>query len=39
MAIWSGGNVGRKGQGRELWNNNSAEMAVIPVSALGEVAR
>ncbi len=35
----SGGNVGRKGEGRELWNNNSAEMAVIPVSALGEVSR
>jgi hypothetical protein len=26
--------VGRKGTGRELWNNNSAEMAVIPISAL-----
>ncbi len=32
----SGGNVGRKGEGRELWNNNSAEMATIPVAALGE---
>lgn len=30
----NGGNVGRKGTGRELWNNNSAEMAVIPVAAL-----
>jgi hypothetical protein len=30
----SGGGVGRKGTGRELWNNNSAEMAVIPISAL-----
>jgi hypothetical protein len=30
----SGGNVGRSGTGRELWNNNSAEMAVIPISSL-----
>lgn len=30
----NGGNVGRVGEGRELWNNNSAELAVIPVSAL-----
>ncbi len=30
----SGGGVGRVGKGRELWNNNSAELAVIPVSAL-----
>ncbi len=30
----SGGGVGRVGEGRELWNNNSAEMAVIPVHAL-----
>ena len=30
----SGGGVGRKGQGRELWNNNSAELAVIPVRSL-----
>ncbi len=30
----SGGGVGRKGTGRELWNNNSAEMAVIPVASL-----
>jgi hypothetical protein len=30
----SGGGVGRTGDGRELWNNNSAELAVIPVSAL-----
>jgi hypothetical protein len=30
----NGGNVGRIGEGRELWNNNSAELAVIPVSAL-----
>ena len=29
-----GGKVGRVGEGRELWNNNSAEMAVIPVAAL-----
>jgi hypothetical protein len=26
--------VGRVGQGRELWNNNSAEMAVIPIEKL-----
>jgi hypothetical protein len=30
----NGGNVGRKGTGRELWNNNSAELAVIPVAEL-----
>jgi len=30
----NGGNVGRVGEGRELWNNNSAELAVIPLSAL-----
>jgi hypothetical protein len=30
----SGGGVGRRGQGRELWNNNSAELAIIPLSAL-----
>jgi hypothetical protein len=30
----SGGGVGRKGAGRELWNNNSAELAVIPIERL-----
>jgi hypothetical protein len=30
----SGGGVGRTGTGRELWNNNSAELAVIPVQNL-----
>ena len=30
----SGGGVGRVGNGRELWNNNSAEMAVIPIEKL-----
>jgi hypothetical protein len=30
----SGGGVGRVGEGRELWNNNSAELAIIPVLAL-----
>ncbi|NUQ61512.1 MAG: exo-alpha-sialidase [Pirellulales bacterium] len=30
----NGGNVGRVGAGRELWNNNSAELAIIPVKAL-----
>jgi len=30
----SGGGAGRKGVGRELWNNNSAELAVIALSAL-----
>lgn len=30
----SGGGVGRKGAGRELWNNNSAELAIIPISKL-----
>jgi len=30
----SGGGVGRIGEGRELWNNNSAELAVIPLDAL-----
>ncbi len=32
----NGGNVGRKGTGRELWNNNSAELAVIPLDQLRE---
>lgn len=30
----SGGKVGRVGEGRELWNNNSAELAVIPLEIL-----
>lgn len=30
----NGGHVGRIGEGRELWNNNSAELAVIPVAEL-----
>ena len=30
----SGGGVGRVGENRELWNNNSAELAAIPVKAL-----
>lgn len=30
----NGGNAGRIGQGRELWNNNSAELAVIPLKSL-----
>lgn len=30
----SGGGVGRVGEGRQLWNNNSAELAVIPLGAL-----
>lgn len=30
----SGGGVGRTGQGREIWNNNSAELAVIPIERL-----
>ena len=30
----SGGGIGRAGTGRELWNNNSAELAVIPLEAL-----
>lgn len=30
----NGGNVGRIGEGRELWNNNSAELAVIPLEEL-----
>ena len=30
----SGGGVGRQGTGRELWNNNSAELAIIPLSSL-----
>lgn len=30
----NGGNVGRVGEGRELWNNNSAELAVIPLRSL-----
>ncbi|MCP4312055.1 MAG: hypothetical protein GY790_12390 [Bacteroidetes bacterium] len=31
----SGGNVGRApGEGRELWNNNSAELAIIPIEKI-----
>jgi hypothetical protein len=30
----SGGGAGRVGEGRQLWNNNSAELAVIPLDAL-----
>jgi hypothetical protein len=30
----SGGSVGRVGEGRQLWNNNSGELAVIPIAAL-----
>lgn len=30
----SGGGIGRKGEGRQLWNNNSAELAVIPLETL-----
>lgn len=30
----SGGGVGRVGTGRELWNNNSAEIAIIPIKSL-----
>ena len=30
----NGGNVGRTGTGRQLWNNNSAELAIIPVEQL-----
>jgi hypothetical protein len=32
----SGGGVGRTGEGRELWNNNSAELAIIPIATLME---
>ena len=32
----NGGNVGRVGAGRELANNNSAELAVIPIQSLGK---
>jgi hypothetical protein len=30
----SGGGVGRVGEGRQLWNSNSIELAVIPVDSL-----
>ncbi len=30
----NGGNRGRIGTGRQLWNNNSAELAVIPIAQL-----
>lgn len=30
----NGGNVGRVGKGRELANNNSAELAVLPIASL-----
>ena len=29
----SGGGVGRVGEGRQLWNNNSIELAMIPLSS------
>ncbi len=32
----NGGGVGRVGEGRELWNNNSAELAVIPLQSLSK---
>jgi hypothetical protein len=32
----SGGGVGRTGEGRQLWNNNSAELAIIPLAAFTE---
>jgi hypothetical protein len=32
----SGGGIGRIGEGRELWNNNSAELAIIPIDLLIE---
>ena len=34
----SGGTIGRTGSGRQRWNNNSAELAVIPLGALEEAA-
>jgi hypothetical protein len=37
LAEWlrgSGGGVGRKGSVRELWNNNSAERAIVPPAQL-----
>ena len=30
----SGGGVGRVGEGRQRWNNNSGELAIIPISEL-----
>ncbi len=30
----NGGNLGRVGTGRQLWNNNSAELAIIPIERL-----
>jgi hypothetical protein len=30
----SGGGVGRKGSDREPWNNNSAELAIVPPAQL-----
>jgi hypothetical protein len=35
----NGGNVGRVGEGKQLWNNNSAEMAVVPVKALTSISK
>ncbi len=32
----NGGHVGRTGEGRERWNNNSAELVKIPLSLLSE---
>ena len=34
----NGGNTGRVGEGKQLWNNNSAEMAVIPVKTLASIS-
>ena len=30
----NGGNIGRVGKGRELRNNNRAELVIVPLSAL-----
>lgn len=30
----NGGNQNRVGEGRDLWNNNSAELAIIPIESL-----
>jgi len=35
----SGGGVSRVGTGRELWNNNSDELAILPIESLKQVSQ
>ncbi len=35
----SGGGVSCVGTGQELWNNNSGELAIIPIESLKQVSQ